>query len=115
MFNGSTFKVLFVISIMIGSAGILNGVFDIYHYAPKTVIETPGDKNKINVSVPRVPGLKCPEGWKRTGGTDPDLQTDLISCTDGRYIVTTREGGGTAALDTFTGNFVSPKTIPAYQ
>ena len=113
--NGQTSKILFIVSICIGFSFVVNGYFHIYEYAPKTVIQSPGDKNKVKVEVPKVPGLKCPTGWKTTGGSDPDTASTFISCTDGHYVVTTRQGGGTAALDLWVGQFVDPKTIPAYR
>ena len=118
MTNGSAkwiLGALLAISLVSITGMVINGAFVSFDNAPEITIEGGAGKGKVKIEVPRVPGLKCPEGWKTTGGADPDTQSDFTSCTDGRYIVTTREGGGTAALDTQTGNFVDVKTIPAYQ
>ena len=119
MLNGSTAKwilgALLVTSLVSIAAMVVNGAFVNLASVPEIRVEGEAGQGKVKIEVPRVPGLKCPEGWKTTGGADPDTQSDFTSCTDGRYIVTTREGGGTAALDTQTGNFVDVKTIPAYQ
>lgn len=61
----------------------------------------------IVVGVQSLPsgGVDCPDGWTRTTGIDPASNVALVSCTDGRYIMTIREGE-TVVFDTQEGRFV---------
>ena len=50
-------------------------------------------------------GAVCPDGWTSTTGTDPASNVVIVSCTDGRYILTIRDGEK-VAFDTQEGRFV---------
>ena len=52
-------------------------------------------------------GFRCPSGYEQTNGTDPDTQSEFVTCDNGRIIVTKRDGGEPVAFDTLTGRFLS--------
>lgn len=62
-----------------------------------------GDGNRIVVK-----GIKyqCPDGWVETAGVDPQSNQQILSCTNGRYIITAREDAAPTAFDTLSGTFV---------
>ena len=52
-------------------------------------------------------GFQCPDGWSKTSGEDPERgEARVVSCTDGRIILTHREGEEPIAFDGETGQFV---------
>lgn len=51
-------------------------------------------------------GFQCPKDWRMTSGVDPDNKLTLVSCTDGRYIITARENRPPQAFDTQTGQMI---------
>ena len=56
--------------------------------------------------------FSCPSGYEQTNGTDPDTQGEFMTCDNGRYIVTKRDGANAVAFDTLTGKFVDVESLP---
>ena len=70
---------------------------------PEAVVT--GDGNDVRFAPA---DIRCPEGFSRTDGQPTDGDGWLVSCSDGRYILTIRETGKRSALDSQTGTFVDP-------
>lgn len=56
-------------------------------------------------------GFRCPAGYEQTNGTDPDTRADFVTCDNGRYLITKRDGGEAIAFDSLTGRFVSVESL----
>ena len=49
---------------------------------------------------------QCPDDWTTTRGYEPESQLNFVTCTDGRYIITKRDGVEPVGFDGERGIFV---------
>ena len=57
-------------------------------------------------------GFECPAGYEQTNGVEPETQTAFVTCDNGRYLITKRDGKLPVAFDTLTGQFVEVESLP---
>lgn len=57
-------------------------------------------------------GFSCPSGYEQTNGVEPETQTAFVTCDNGRYLITKRDGKLPVAFDTLTGQFVDVESLP---
>ena len=65
---------------------------------------------RIGVSSP-ASEYQCPANWRETRGYEPESGLNFVSCSDGRYIVTKRDGAEPVAFDGERGVFVDAGQI----
>ena len=57
-------------------------------------------------------GFECPAGYEQTNGVEPETQSAFITCDNGRYLITKRDGKLPVAFDTLEGKFVELESLP---
>ena len=56
--------------------------------------------------------FECPSGYEQTNGVEPETQTAFVTCDNGRYLITKRDGKLPVAFDSLTGKFVEVESLP---
>ena len=88
-------------------AAVVSMVFAAYDVNPVKELRT-----EVSGILSPAADYQCPDGWVKTVGLEPETGLNFTTCTNGRYIITVREGRTPTGFDQQTGTFIDkPETL----